>query len=128
MNAEELLGNLGGQGLPKESPLLSLKKDLEKYKETLKEVATDILLEGLSEYPIFIAHQHVVSVGEIIIDKEEIGSEWTIQASTLEEFIEKGIVQAAKKDVFLYSYKNPNDYACIFVVVPEGANFVFIPY
>lgn len=128
MNVEELLNNFGDKELPKESPLLSLKKDLEKYKETIKEVATDILLEGLSEHPIFIAHQHVVSVGEIIVNKEEVGSEWTIHASTLEEFIEKGIVQAEKKDVFLYSYKNPHDYACIFVVVPEGANFVFVPY
>lgn len=129
MKAEELLGNLGDdQELPKESPLLSLKKDLDFYKETIKEVALDIIGEGLSSYPIFIAHQHQVSIGEIIIDKEEFGKEWTIQASTLEEFIERGIIQKDKKDVFLYSYKNPGEYACIFVVVPEGANFVFIPY
>lgn len=129
MKAEELLGNLGGdQELPKESPLLSLKKDLDFYKETIREVALDIVGEGLSSYPIFIAHQHQVSIGEIIIDKEEFGKEWTIQASTLEEFIERGIIQKEKKDVFLYSYKNPNEYACIFVIVPEGANFVFIPY
>lgn len=129
MNAEELLGNLGGeQEEPKETPLLSLKKDLSMYKETLKEVAVDVMVEGLSAYPIFIAHQHIVSVGEIIVDKEEMGTEWNINASTLEEFIEKGIIQESKKDVFLYSYKNPDDYACIFVVVPEGANFVFVPY
>ena len=129
MKAEELLGNLGGdQELPKESPLLSLKKDLDFYKETIREVALDIVGEGLSSYPIFIAHQHQVSIGEIIIDKEEFGKDWTIQASTLEEFIERGIIQKDKKDVFLYSYKNPSEYACIFVVVPEGANFAFIPY
>src|SRR5690606_1530189 len=101
MKAEELLGNLGGdQELPKESPLLSLKKDLDFYKETIREVALDIVGEGLSSYPIFIAHQHQVSIGEIIIDKEEFGKEWTIQASTLEEFIERGIIQKEKKDVF----------------------------
>lgn len=129
MKAEDLLGNLDGkQELPKESPLFSLRKDLDFYKDTIREVAEDIVAEGLSEYPIFIAHQHQVAVGEVIIDAEEFGKDWTIQASTLEEFIEKGIIQKEKKDVFLYSYKNPAEYACIFVIVPEGANFVFVPY
>lgn len=131
MNPEELLNPEGGENInqkPQESPLILLKKDINIYKDTLKQVALDIRLEGLSEQPIFIAHQHEVSIGEIILDREELGTEWTIQASTLEEFITRGIIQEDKKDVFLYSYKNPDEFACIFVVVPEGANFVFIPY
>jgi len=131
MNPEELL-NPEGEGSadqkPKESPLLLLKNDLNVYKDTLKQVALDIRVEGLSEQPIFIAHQHEVSIGEIILDRKDLGTEWTIQASTFEEFLSRGIIQEDKKDVFLYSYKNPDEYACIFVVVPEGANFVFIPY
>lgn len=131
MNPEELLNNEGDAGAnqkPQESPLVLLKKDLNIYKETLKQVALDIMVEGLSSQPIFIAHQHHVSIGEIILDREELGTEWTIQASTFEEFVSRGIIQDDKKDVFLYSYKNPEEFACIFVVVPEGANFVFIPY
>jgi hypothetical protein len=130
MNPEELLNPEGSENnsQPKESPLVLLKRELDGYKDTLKQVALDIRVEGLSEQPIFIAHQHEVSIGEIILDRKELGTEWTIQASTLEEFLSRGIIQESKKDVFLYSYKNPDEYACIFVVVPEGANFVFIPY
>ena len=130
MNPEELLNPEGAENnsQPKESPLVLLKRDLDGYKDTLKQVALDIRVEGLSEQPIFIAHQHEVSIGEIILDRKELGTEWTIQASTLEEFLSRGIIQESKKDVFLYSYKNPDEFACIFVVVPEGANFVFIPY
>ncbi len=130
MNSEELLNPEGSENnnQPKESPLVLLKRELDGYKDTLKQVALDIRVEGLSEQPIFIAHQHEVSIGEIILDRKELGTEWTIQASTLEEFLSRGIIQESKKDVFLYSYKNPDEYACIFVVVPEGANFVFIPY
>ena len=130
MNPEELLNPEGAENSsqPKESPLVLLKRDLDGYKDTLKQVALDIRVEGLSEQPIFIAHQHEVSIGEIILDRKELGTEWTIQASTLEEFLSRGIIQESKKDVFLYSYKNPDEFACIFVVVPEGANFVFIPY
>nr|MBC7611930.1 hypothetical protein [Pseudopedobacter sp.] len=128
MNPEELLGQNDGQQAPQESPLISLKKDLEFYKDTIKEVAVEIMVEGLSAYPIFIAHQHEITLGEIILDHKELGTSWTIQASTLEEFQEKGIIQSNKKDAFLQSYKPADDFMCVFVVVPEGANFVYFPY
>jgi hypothetical protein len=129
MNVEDLLGNAeDAEKGPKESPLFSLKKDLEFYKETLREVAIEIMVEGLSAYPIFIAHQHEVALGEVILDKNELGTDWTIQASTYEEFVEKGIIQDAKKDAFLQNFKSADDFACLFVVVPEGANFVYYPY
>lgn len=128
MNPEELLGQGDGQQAPQESPLISLKKDLEFYKDTIREVAVEIMVEGLSAYPIFIAHQHEIALGEIILDHTELGTSWTIQASTLEEFQEKGIIQANKKDAFLQSYKPADDFMCVFVVVPEGANFVYYPY
>lgn len=130
MNLEELMGNVEGSDGEQshESPLLSLKKDLEFYKDVIKEVAIEIMVEGLSAYPIFIAHQHEVSIGEIILNKDELGTSWTIQASTLEEFENKGIIQESKKENFINNYKEADEFACLFVVVPEGANFVFYPY
>lgn len=110
------------------SPLVGLQKDLDFYKEAIKEVSEEIIQEGLSDYPIFIAHQHQVNVGEIILDREELGTGWTIHASTLEEFIEKNIIQEDRKEKFIQSYKDPNEFICLFVIVPEGANFVFSPY
>lgn len=129
MNVEDLLGNQEDQqNGPQDSPLISLKKDIEFYKDTLQEVATEIRIEGISEYPIFIAHQHEVNLGEMILDRNELGTSWTIQASTYEEFAEKGIIQGNKKDTFLQNYKSADDFICLFVVVPEGANFVYFPY
>ena len=128
MNPEELLGQNDGQQAPKESPLISLKKDLEFYKDTLREVAVEIMVEGLSAYPIFVAHQHEVALGEMILNRAELGTNCTIQASTLEEFIEKGIIQQSKTENFIQSYKPADDFICVFVIVPEGANFVYYPY
>lgn len=128
MNPEELLGQGDEQQVPQESPLISLKKDLEFYKDTIKEVAVEIMVEGLSAYPIFVAHQHEITLGEMILDHKELGTSWSIQASTLEEFQEKGIIQSNKKDAFLQSYKPADDFICVFAVVPEGANFVYYPY
>lgn len=130
MDLQDLLNqsNGGEENPQKESPLKSLEADLKFYSESIKEVATEIRIEGISAYPIFIAHQHEVKLGEPILDKDELNTNWTIHASTLEEFVEKGIIHTDKKDRFIKHYKNANDFMCLFVVVPEGANFIFFPY
>ncbi len=130
MNIEELLHDMNAENNPvqKESPLLSLQKDLKLYLETIQEVATDILTEGLSEYPIFIAHQHFVKLGQVIIDKDELGTQWTINASTFEELKDGGVIHPARVDAFLQSFKDPEEFMCLLVITPEGANFVFNPY
>ena len=111
-----------------ESPLKSLEADLKVYSDSIKEVAIEIMSEGISLYPIFLAHQHEVKIGELILDKDELNTNWTIQASTLEEFIERGIIHSEKKDKFIKQFKDPADFMCLFVIVPEGANFIFFPY
>ncbi|PWS30785.1 hypothetical protein [Pedobacter paludis] len=132
MDREELLSATPeGSGEPQkkqQSPLVSLEKDLEFYADAIKEVAIEIMVEGISSHPIFIAHQHEVSIGEIILNKEELNTDWTIQASTLEEFVEKGIINKEKYEPFLKVYKKPENYMCVFVIVPEGANFIYYPY
>lgn len=131
MDLEELMAAQAGddgQAKPKPSPLKSLKTDLDFYAESIKEVAIEIISEGLSAYPVFIAHQHQVSVGEMILDRDELGTQWTIQASTLEEFIKTGLIKEERKAAFIKNYKKPEDYMCLLVIVPEGANFVFYPY
>ncbi|MFC4211556.1 hypothetical protein ACFOWA_10205 [Pedobacter lithocola] len=131
MDREELLSATpedSGEPKKQESPLLSLEKDLEFYADAIKEVAIEIMVEGISAHPIFIAHQHEVKLGEIILNREELNTDWTIQASTLEEFVEKGIINKEKKEQFLKVYKKPENFMCVFVIVPEGANFIYYPY
>lgn len=129
MDIKDLLnpeGNSDDQ--KKESPLKSLEADLKFYNESLKEVAVEIMAEGISAYPIFVAHQHEVKLGEVILDKNDLNTDWSIHASTMEEFIEKGLIMPDKKERFLKQYKDAYQFMCVFVIVPEGANFVFFPY
>ncbi|MBB6500891.1 hypothetical protein [Pedobacter cryoconitis] len=130
MDIEELLPQQPEEGKSekKVSPLVSLEKDLELYAGSIREIALEIIAEGVSQQPVFVAHQHTVSIGEMILDKDELNTNWTIQASMVEEFIEKGIIKPELKELFLKNYKNPEDYMCVFVIVPEGANFIFYPY
>ena len=91
MDPEELLNENPNDKA--QSPLLSLETDLKFFSDSIREIAIEIMVEGLSQYPIFIAHQHEVGIGEMILDKNDLNSEWSIQASTLEEFIERGVIK-----------------------------------
>jgi hypothetical protein len=130
MEAEDFLNekSRGEEQPKKDSPLVSLERDLKFFNESIREVAVEIMVEGLSMHPIFIAHQHELKLGEMILDRVELNTEWSIHASTIEEFTERGIIKPELKERFLTTYKNPNDFMCLFVVVPEGANFVYYPY
>jgi len=129
MDIKDLLNPEGNSDeQKKESPLKSLEADLKFYNESLKEVAVEIMVEGISAYPIFVAHQHEVILGEVILDKNDLNTDWSIHASTMEEFMEKGLILPDKKDRFLKQYKDAYQFMCVFVIVPEGANFVFFPY
>jgi hypothetical protein len=130
MEPEELLNpnDNAPQKPAADSPLLSLQRDLKFFGDSIREVAVEIMVEGLSKYPIFVAHQHEIKLGEPILDRIELNSEWSINASTLEEFVERGVVKPELQQRFIDTYKDPKDFMCVFVVVPEGANFVFVPY
>jgi len=128
LDPEELLNENNNGEKKTESPLLSLERDLKIYNESIHEVAIEIMVEGLSSYPIFIAYQHLVKLGELILDRDDLNMEWSINASTLEEFVEKGVIKKELQERFTRSYKNPHDFMCLFVIVPEGANFVYFPY
>ena len=114
--------------IKKKSPLKSLEADLKAYHDPIKEVADEMLDAMLTKYPIFVAHQHEVKLGEMLLDHLELGTSWTIQVSTLEEFLEKKVILPEKREFFEEHFKDPRKYMCLFVIVPEGANFVFYPY
>ncbi len=130
MQPEDLLNENNNQGNKKaaDSPLLSLERDLKFFGESIREVATEIRVEGISEFPIFIAHQHELALGELILDRHDLNTNWSIHASTLEEFVERGVIKKELKQRFIDTYKDPDKFICVFVVTPEGANFVFVPY
>jgi hypothetical protein len=57
-----------------EQILNSLKADMILSREIIKETAFDMIEEGFSHFPIFVAHQmdQVVPIGENLIDHNEL--------------------------------------------------------
>ncbi len=105
-----------------------LKEDLKFYSPMIKEVATDMVKEGFTQYPIFVAHQHEVKLGEPILLREDYAREFTIHASTLEELIEKKLVLPEREQDFIQNYKNVKEFMCILLLTPGDARFVYVPY
>lgn len=104
-----------------------LETELQAYKEILGKAADTILNEGVSSYPIFVIHQHFVDIGILMVDKNVVSSNWSINASSLEEFMTKQIIQEDKVEDFKEIYKNPEEFYCLFVLSELGARYIFLP-
>jgi hypothetical protein len=108
--------------------LRNLDQNLSIYKESIREIGLEILNAGVSKYPIFIAARIDVALGRLIIDKEDLALEWSVYASTLEEFLRRKVITEDKLADFRKSWKDPHIYFCIFAVLEETATFIYVPY
>lgn len=107
---------------------IELEEQMEQYKRLLAQASDSILDGEVSKYPIFVAHQQEVDIGVLLVEAApEKEQNWSIHASTLEEFASKQIISMEKAQDFIKVFKDPRDHFCIFVLSELGANFIFIP-
>ncbi|MEM9679754.1 MAG: hypothetical protein AAF901_05475 [Bacteroidota bacterium] len=106
----------------------SISQDFVIVADTLKEAAYQIRKRGFSEYPIFPVSRIDLPIGQLLIGKLELATNWNYNASYLDEFIQRDIVGEEKVEDFKTNYKNPDEFCCLFVVDDEFTNFVYIPY
>ena len=50
-----------------------------------------------------------------------------MSASTLEEFVAKNLIAESKVDAFRTTYKDPEEFLCLFLIEDETAEFIFLP-
>lgn len=106
---------------------IQLEEDLQDYSSTMEKAQQAILDQEVSKYPIFVVHQHEIELGVLLVDGTNLGLQWSINASTLEEFLSKQIIQPERVDSFKQVYKDTDQYFCCFVLSELGANFIFLP-
>jgi hypothetical protein len=96
----------------------------------LQSVSSTILDDGLSNFPIFILCKTPLALGENITEQlsEDDLDGYQVMASTAEELIKAHIIEAEKAKVFVASYKNPRQFACVLMVSETGSGFVYFPY
>ena len=104
-----------------------LEKELVPYAGVLSQAAQTILDADVSLYPIFVVHQHEMDMGIPLIAKEAFDGNWSVNASSLEEFVTKNIIEPEKIDGFRKVYKEKSNELCLFVLSELGPQFIFIP-
>jgi hypothetical protein len=105
-----------------------LEDDLGFYGPMVKEVSVEMVKEDFTQYPVFVAHQHEVKLGEPILLKEDYAREFSINATTLEELKDRKLVLPEREADFKANYKNPKEFMCILFITPGDARFIYAPY
>ncbi|MFK7809669.1 MAG: hypothetical protein AB8F74_17825 [Saprospiraceae bacterium] len=104
-----------------------LKQELEPFMKLMGKASDTIVTEDVSSYPIFVLHKEEIELGISLKEHEGLSMDWGINASTLEEFVAKQIIQNEKVEDFKKIYKPADQQLCLFVVSKDGATFVFLP-
>jgi hypothetical protein len=106
----------------------AISSDFIKVSDQLKEASYQIRERKISEFPIFPISRVEIKVGKLLFGKFEMNTNWNYYASMIEEFVQNQLIDFDKVDDFRNTYKNPDEFCCLFVVDEEFVNFVFIPY
>ena len=115
--------------MTEKDPILeSIQNDVAEIGDQLREIASRVIEEGISEYPVFVAAHQWVDLGRPIFDRDAVQVNWFFFASILEEFVQKKIVLQDKLRAFQRTFGDPMETACIFVITESEARFVFVPY
>lgn len=103
-------------------------KDFAQVAEVLKEASYQIRRREISAFPIFPVSRQILPVGQVILPIGHLGIKWNFSASFLQEFIDRKLVLKENEDRFKSTYREPDEYCCLFVVDEGFTNFVYIPY
>lgn len=109
-----------------EEKLQQIKSDLEPYIPMMGTLADQVLVQDVSNYPIFVIHPDTIELGLPVVEKGP-QHRWAIHVSTLEEFSARQIIQEDKIREFRQVYKDPARHLCLFVLSDLGAQFIFLP-
>ena len=108
----------------------SLHADLEVCRDYIKQISTGMIKGGVSKYPIFVAMRGEMDIdlGLPLISRIDFDISWNFNISHLEDFVNRQIVKSEKAAGFIKTYKNPEEFMCIFVAEEDAMSFVFMPY
>lgn len=106
----------------------SISSDFVKVSDTLKEASYAIRDRGFSEHPIFAISRFDLPIGKLLLGRQDLDLGWNYNASFLDEFVQREIIAPDKVDEFIESYKDPDEFCCLFVVDNNFTRFLYIPY
>ncbi|SHO60878.1 MULTISPECIES: hypothetical protein [Algoriphagus] len=106
----------------------TISSDFIKISDVLKEAAYQIKSRGFSDYPIFPISKEMQPIGKIFLGKAEKNLEWNYFITYVDEFVQRKLISEESLEEFKKSYKDPDEFCCLFVMDGAFTSFVYIPY
>jgi hypothetical protein len=106
---------------------LKFKEEVRPYLKMMRQASKTIINEGVSRHPIFVFHHDTLEIGLKLVEAVQTTGQWSVNASTLEEFVARRLIQESKVPAFIETFKDPEKHFCLFVLEGEQAEFVFLP-
>ena len=106
----------------------TISKDFVVVAETLKEASYQIRKRGFSDFPIFAISKGNIPIGQLLLGREDLATTWNYHASYMDEFVQRGLIDKNKEEEFKKTFKDPDEFCCLFVVDLDFTKFTFIPY
>jgi hypothetical protein len=103
-------------------------QDFVKISDQVKEASYQIRKRGFSDFPIFLITKSDIPIGQLLFKDKEVGTTWSYYVTYLDEFVQRNIIANDRLDLFKASYKDPDEFCCLFVIDGEFNSFVYIPY
>ena len=106
----------------------TITKDFATVSDTLLEASAQIRKRDISKYPIFVFARQEVALGGLLVNADELNLEWHVFASYLELLVQQRVIDADRIEDFQQTWKDPDEFCCLFVLDEEFTNFVYVPY
>lgn len=106
----------------------TISQDFIKIADIIKESSYQVRVRKFSDYPIFPISKTDIPIGKLLLSKEDLNLEWHYYITYLDEFVQRKLIEEDNVEEFKRNYKDPEEFACLFVVDKKFTNYLYIPY
>ncbi len=106
----------------------TITSDFIKVADQIKNASYEIRKNGFN-YPIFvISKTSIENIAPVFIERNSSDNKWSYHVSYLEIMIKNKIFDSEKTNQFKETYKNPDEFCCLFIIDPEFCGVLYVPY
>ncbi len=106
----------------------TITKDFIKVSDLLKEASYQIRSRKFSSYPIFPISKGEQPIGQLFLARAEKDLDWNYYITYLDEFVQRKLIAVESLEEFYASFKDPDEFCCLFVIDQEFTRFVYVPF
>jgi hypothetical protein len=99
---------------------------IKQFKSICTKALQTVVEQDVSLYPVLVAHRPDVILGIPLLSATQIGDDFALRVSTLEELVTKQIVSTEHLPTFQKLYRQHSKRFCVLVIDDQSADFVFI--